>query len=94
MKLRDYHPLNRAQLVRTASIMLHHFAPGFANPCKVCGSQPSVISTSADGAWKTVVPTKYWNKVVCVECFGNFACETQIELVRGSNLQALRHLSE
>jgi hypothetical protein len=38
MKLRDYHPLNRAQLVRTASIMLHHFAAGFANPCTVCGS--------------------------------------------------------
>jgi len=34
-----------------------------------------------------VVPTKYWNKVVCVECFGNFACETQIELVRGSNFK-------
>ena len=74
--------------------MLHHFAPGFATRAQYEGFQPSVISTSADSVWKTVVPTKYWNKVVCVECFGNFACETQIELVRGSNLQALRHLSE
>lgn len=94
MKLRDYHPLNRAQLVRTASIMLHHFAPGFANPCTVCGSSAKCDFNVPDDVWKTVVPTKYWNKVVCVECFGNFACETQIELVRGSNLQALRHLSE
>jgi hypothetical protein len=74
--------------------MLHHFAPGFANPCTVCGSSAKCDFNVPDDVWKTVVPTKYWNKVVCVERFGNFACETQIELVRGSNLQALRHLSE
>ncbi len=45
--------------------MLHHFAPGFANPCTVYGSSAKCDFNVPDDVWKTVVPTKYWNKI-CV----------------------------
>jgi hypothetical protein len=80
MKLRDP-PLNRPQLVGTASIQLQHFAGVFASPVQ-CGSSAKYDFNVPDDVWKTVVPTKYWNKVVRVECFRNFACERQIELFR------------
>ena len=82
MKLRGHRPLNCPQMVGTARIQLHHFARGFASPCAICGSSAKCDFNVPDDVWKTVVPTRYWNKVVCVECFGNFVCEKQIELFR------------
>jgi hypothetical protein len=34
-----------------------------------------------DNVWEAVVPSRYQDEFVCVECFGNFACEKQIELL-------------
>ena len=82
MKLRDHHPSNRPQLVGTKSIQFHLSAGGVASLCASCGSPAKVNFNAPDDVWKTVVPTKYHNKVVCVDCFGNFACEKQIELLR------------
>ena len=48
--------------------------------CKVCGSPDKGDFEIPKDVWKTVVPTEYQNKVVCVECFGKFACEKQVEL--------------
>jgi hypothetical protein len=48
--------------------------------CKVCGSLAKFGFDAPDNVWKAVVPSKYQNEFVCVECFGNFACEKQIEL--------------
>ena len=50
--------------------------------CKVCGSPDKGDFNAPDDTWKTVVPIEYQNKVVCVECFGKFACEKQVELFR------------
>jgi hypothetical protein len=66
----------------SASIKFRRCAGEAASPCTVCGSSAkSDFNVPAD-IWKMVVPTKYWNRVVCVKCFGNFACEKQIELLR------------
>ena len=48
--------------------------------CKVCASPDKCDFNAPDDTWKTVVPTKYQNAFVCVECFGKFACEKQIKL--------------
>jgi hypothetical protein len=50
--------------------------------CKVCGSPDKGDFEIPKDVWKTVVPTQYQNRVVCVECFGKFACEKQVELFR------------
>ena len=50
--------------------------------CKVCGSPDEGGFNAPDDTWKTVVPIEYQNKIVCVECFGKFACEKQVELFR------------
>jgi len=50
--------------------------------CKVCSSPDQADFNATDVTWKTVVPIKYQNKVVCVKCFGKFACEKQVELFR------------
>jgi len=50
--------------------------------CKVCGSPDKGDFEIPNDIRKTVIPTEYQNKVVCVECFGTFACEKQIELFR------------
>jgi hypothetical protein len=50
--------------------------------CKVCGSPDKSHFEISDDVWKTVVPPEYQNKVVCVECYGKFACEKQVELFR------------
>jgi hypothetical protein len=50
--------------------------------CKVCGSPDKGDFNGPDETWKTAVPIEYQNKVVCVECFGKFACEKQVELFR------------
>jgi len=50
--------------------------------CKVCSSLDKGDFEIPNDVWKTVVPTEYQNKVVCVECFGKFACEKQVELFR------------
>ena len=49
--------------------------------CNVCGLA-KVDFDVPDNVWKAVVPSKYQNEFVCVECFGNFACAKQIELFR------------
>jgi hypothetical protein len=54
--------------------------------CNVCGSLANVDFGVPDNVRKTVVPSKYQNELVCVECFGNFACEKQIELFRLAKL--------
>ena len=82
MKLRDHQLPNRPQLGGTASIQFHHSAGGVASLCAACGSPAKVYFNAPDDVWKTVVPTEYQNKVVCVECFGKFACEKQIELLQ------------
>ena len=79
MKLRDHAP-NRPQLVEPVSIQLHRFSGD--SPCAVCGFPAKSDFNVPEDVWEVVVPTRYWNKVVCVECFGNFACEKQIELFR------------
>jgi hypothetical protein len=50
--------------------------------CKVCGFLDKDDFVIPNDVWKTVIPTEYQNKFVCVECFGKFACERQIELFR------------
>jgi len=50
--------------------------------CKVCGSPDKGDFNAPDDTWKTVIPIEYQNKLVCVECFGKFACEKQVELFR------------
>ena len=81
MKLRNHS--SSVQLRATATIKFRGCAGDFASLCEVCGSLPAKSDFSVpDDTWKIVVPTKYWNGVVCVECFGNFACEKQIELLR------------
>jgi hypothetical protein len=54
--------------------------------CKVCGSPDKCDFNAPDDTWKTVVPMKYQNAFVCVECFGKFACEKQIKLFQGHKL--------
>lgn len=49
--------------------------------CKVCGLA-KVDFDVPKNVRKAVVPSKYQNGFVCVECFGNFASEKQIELLR------------
>jgi len=81
MKLRNHS--SSVQLRATATIKFRGCAGDFASLCEVCGSLSAKSDFSVpDDTWKIVVPTKYWNGVVCVECFGNFACEKQIELFR------------
>jgi len=82
MKLRDHHPLNRPQLVGTKSIQFHLSAGGVANLCVSCGATAKIDFNAPDDVWKIVVPTKYQNKVLCVDCFGKFACEKQIKLLQ------------
>ena len=82
MKLRDHLPPNRPQLLGTASIQFHLSAGRVASLCASCGSPAKVDCNAPDDVWKIVVPTKYQNKVVCVDCFGKFACDKQIELLR------------
>ena len=74
MKLRD-----SVQPQGSASIQLRRSA---ASLCEVCGSPGKSDFNVPNDIWKMAVPIKYWNKVVCAECFGNFACEKQIELLR------------
>ena len=50
--------------------------------CIVCGSPHKGDFKIPNDVWITVIPSEYQNKVVCVECFGKFACEKQIELFR------------
>jgi hypothetical protein len=50
--------------------------------CKVCGSPDKCDFSAPDDTWKTVVPMEYQNVFVCVDCFGQFACEKQIKLFR------------
>ena len=50
--------------------------------CKVCGAPYKGDFNAPDDTWKTVIPIEYQNKLVCVECFGKFACEKQVELFR------------
>jgi hypothetical protein len=50
--------------------------------CRVCGSLYKDDFRIPNDTWITVIPTEYQNEVVCVECFGKFACEKQIELFR------------
>ena len=54
--------------------------------CKVCGSPAKGDFNATDDMWKTVIPIEYQNKIVCVECFGKFACEKQVELFRVNRL--------
>ena len=77
MKLRD-----SVQPQGSASIQLRRFAGEGASLCEVCRSPGQADFNVQNDVWKIAVPSKYWNKVVCVECFGNFACEKQIELLR------------
>ena len=72
MKLRD-HPADRLQLAgpaKSSFTVLQGPARG-----QYAGLQLAMIFNVPDDVWKTVIPTKYRSKVVCVEWFGNFACE-------------------
>ena len=50
--------------------------------CNVCGSPDKGDFKIPYDVWKTVIPSEYQNKIVCIECFGKFACEKQVELFR------------
>ena len=49
--------------------------PGF-DLCDVCGLA-KVDFAVPDNVWKAVVPSKYQNEFVCVECFGTLLAKSK-----------------
>ena len=47
--------------------------------CKVCGRSDKFNYNVPDELWKKVVPAKYHNKVVCLECFDQLAFKKNID---------------
>lgn len=47
--------------------------------CKVCACPDKFNFHVPDAIWKLVVPARYQNKVVCLDCFDDFALEQQID---------------
>jgi hypothetical protein len=47
--------------------------------CKVCGCSDKFDFHVPDEMWKRVVPSRYQNAVVCLDCFDDFALEKQID---------------
>jgi hypothetical protein len=48
--------------------------------CRLCLSPNALIFSVPDDTWETVVPLKYQNADLCIECFENLVCDKQIEL--------------
>ncbi len=47
--------------------------------CKACGCADGVNFHVPDDIWKSVVPQKYQNRVVCLLCFDRFAKEKRVD---------------
>jgi len=48
--------------------------------CKVCKTRDKFNFDVPDSIWKTVVPQKYQNKVVCLSCFDDFASKKNVDI--------------
>jgi len=48
--------------------------------CKVCGREQRIAWSIRDDLWIKIVPPKFRNKVVCLECFLKFADEKNINV--------------
>jgi len=57
-------------------------APIKPKTCKICGSIDNCDFKVMDDVWRTTIPIEYRNDIVCGECFENFVCERQIQLLR------------
>jgi hypothetical protein len=47
--------------------------------CKACGRSDKFDFNVPDRLWGKIVPTKYRNQVVCLECFDEFAFEKGVD---------------
>lgn len=47
--------------------------------CKACGQSDGFNFCVPNEIWQVVVPDKYRNRVVCLKCFDEFACERKID---------------
>jgi hypothetical protein len=48
--------------------------------CRLCVSPNALPFSVPDNTWETVVPLKYQNDDLCIDCFENLVCDKQIEL--------------
>jgi len=46
--------------------------------CKVCGQSDKFDFHVSNRTWKEIVPRPYWDKVVCLACFDNFAATANV----------------
>jgi hypothetical protein len=53
--------------------------------CKVCGRSDKLNYNVPDELWKKVVPVKFHNKVVCLECFNGLAFEKNVDYADSLN---------
>lgn len=47
--------------------------------CKVCGSRDKFDFKVSDNLWTRIVPRKYRNQIVCLECFDELAFKKNID---------------
>ena len=47
--------------------------------CKACACADKFNFHVPDDVWKRVVPARYQNNVVCLQCFDEFACRKGVE---------------
>lgn len=48
--------------------------------CKVCGREQRIAWSIRDDLWERIVPPRFQNRVVCLECFLGFADEKGINV--------------
>ena len=66
-------------MARMTNKKARSFQRGKQQSCKACGCVDKFDFKVPDPVWKTVVPAEYQNKVVCLECFDNFAFEKGVD---------------
>jgi len=65
----------------------------FYEVCKKCHRNQRLIWSVKDSVWKDVVPKKFYSRVLCLECFLEFASKKKI-IVTQDDLICLGWLSE
>jgi hypothetical protein len=47
--------------------------------CKACGREDKFDFHVPDVIWKRVAPARFANRVLCLGCFDEFACQAGVE---------------
>ena len=53
--------------------------------CKVCGRPDKFDFNLPDAVWRSCLPEQYWNRVVCLYCFDEYASIQEVDYTTDLN---------